>query len=40
VMVLNAESAVPGGVKRILRALHALIQDTEYVDLTPLKEAL
>ena len=40
VMVLNAESAVPGGVKRILRALHELIQDTEYVDLQPLKAAL
>ncbi len=40
VMVLNAESAVPGGVRRILEALHQLIQDTEYVDLQPLKEAL
>ncbi len=40
VMVLNAESAIPGGVKRILNALYDLIRDTEYVDLTLLKEAL
>ena len=40
VMVLNAESAIPGGVKRILNALYELIRDTEYVDLRLLKEAL
>ena len=40
VMVLNAESAVEGGVKRILAALYALIQDTQKADLRPLKEAL
>ena len=40
VMVLNAESAVPGGVQRILEALYGLIGDTEYVDLRLLKEAL
>ena len=40
VMVLNAESAVPGGVKRILSALYDLIRDTEYVELEPLKQAI
>ena len=40
VMVLNAESAVPGGVKRILAELYEVIRDTEKVDLEPLKEAL
>ncbi len=37
VMVLNAESDLPGGVKRILAALYALIRDTEKVDLEPLR---
>ena len=40
VMVLNAESDVPGGVDRVLSALYALIQDTEKVDLSPLRRAL
>jgi phosphomannomutase len=40
VLVLNAESDVPGGVKRLLSALYALIRDTEKVDLAPLKAAL
>ena len=40
VMALNAQSAVPGGVKRILRELYALIQDTPYLNLEPLRKAL
>ena len=40
VMPLNAESAVPGGVKRILAALYDLIKDTALVDLEPLRKAL
>ena len=40
VMVLNAESAVPGGVKRILTELYALIGGSETVDLAPLERAL
>lgn len=40
VMVLNAESAVPGGVKRILAQLYALIRDTKLADLDPLAKAL
>ena len=40
VMVLNAESDVPGGVKRVLTALYDLIKDTELLDLAPLKEAI
>jgi hypothetical protein len=39
VMVLNAESDVPGGVKRILGALYTLIEDTPSLDLTLLKKA-
>ena len=40
VMPLNAESAVPGGVKRVLTELYALIRDTDLVDLAPLREAV
>ena len=40
VMVLNAESAVAGGVKRILERTYALLRDTEKLDVTPLKEAI
>ena len=40
VMVLNAESALPGGVKRILAALYELIRGTRLVDLEPLRQAL
>ena len=40
VMVLNAESAVPGGVKRILEKTYELIKDTEKLDVQPLKDAL
>lgn len=39
VMVLNAESDVPGGVHRILGALYALIQDCQSLDLDPLRQA-
>ena len=39
VMVLNAESDVPGGVKRILGALYALIQDNQSLDLEKLRRA-
>ena len=40
VMVLNAESAVAGGVKRILEQTRALIGDTEKLDIRPLEEAI
>jgi len=40
VLVLNAQSDVPGGVKRILAELYALIRDTEKVDLRPLARAV
>ena len=40
VMVLNAESAVPGGVQRILEALYGLIGDTEKLELGPLRKAI
>lgn len=40
VMVLNAESAVSGGVKRILEKTFELISDTEKLDLKPLKDAI
>lgn len=40
VMALNAQSAVTGGVGRILGELYALIGDTKWVDLAPLKKAL
>jgi len=39
-MVLNAESDVPGGVRRILGALYALIQDSQTLDLEKLKAAV
>lgn len=39
VMVLNAESDVPGGVQRILGALYTLVQDSESIDLENLKKA-
>lgn len=39
VMVLNAESDVPGGVKRILGALYTLIGGCESLDLEKLKSA-
>ena len=39
VMVLNAESDVPGGVRRILGALYALIQDNQSLDLEKLRRA-
>ena len=39
VMVLNAESDVAGGVKRILSALYNLIQDSQSLELTPLRLA-
>ena len=37
VMALNAESDVPGGVRRILAGLYELIRDTRYLDLEPLR---
>ena len=40
VMVLNAESDIPGGVRRVLSALYELIRDTELLDLAPLREAI
>ena len=40
IMALAAESDVPGGVKRVLTELYALIEDTELLDLTPLREAI
>ena len=40
VMVLNAESDVPGGVRRILSALYALIQDCDSLNLEPLRIAV
>ena len=40
VMALNAESAVPGGVKRILAALYDVIRNTEKADLEPLRKAI
>ena len=40
VMVLNAESAIPGGVKRILAELYDLIGDTKMLELEPLREAI
>ena len=40
VMVLNAESDIPGGVKRILGQLYTLIEGSELVDLAPLRAAL
>ena len=40
VMPLNAESDVPGGVKRILAQLYELIRGTELLDLEPLRREL
>lgn len=40
VMPLNAQSDVPGGVKRMLSQLYELIKDSELLDLTLLKEAI
>lgn len=40
VMVLNAESDLPGGVKRILKELYALIGETELLDLELLRKAI
>ena len=40
VMVLNAESDVPGGVGRVLAELYELIRDTGKVDLSPLRDAI
>ena len=37
VMVLHAESDVPGGVDRVLGALYDLIGETELLDLSPLR---
>ena len=40
VMPLNAESDVPGGVKRMLSELCALLEGVETLDLGPLKAAI
>ena len=40
VMPLNAESDVPGGVKRMLTELYDLLKDAEGLDLAPLRNAL
>ena len=40
IMVLTAESDVPGGVNRVLGELYQLIRDTELLDLQPLRSAL
>ena len=40
VMPLNAESDVPGGVKRMLTQLYHLIEDTQVLDLGPLRAAI
>ncbi len=40
VMVLNAESDIPGGVKRVLAELYDLIGDTKLLDPEPLGKAL
>ena len=40
VMPLNAQSDVPGGVRRLLGQLYELIRDSELLDLTLLKAAL
>ena len=40
VMVLNAESDVPGGLRRILAELYELIRDTEKADLETLKRVV
>ena len=40
VLALNAESDVPGGIRRMLEPLLALIGDTEGFDFAPLRSAL
>ncbi len=40
VMPLNAESDVPGGIKRMLLELYELIKDSDCLDLDPLREAI
>ena len=40
IMVLNAESDIPGGVRRVLGELYALIRETDLLDLQPLREAV
>ena len=40
IMALNAESDVPGGVKRVLGQLYRLIQNTRLLDLSPLRQAV
>ncbi len=39
-MVLNAESDVPGGVRMMLSQLYLLLQDTQMLDLSPLQRSL
>ena len=39
-MVLNAESDVPGGVRKILSELCALLSDAPKIDLAPLKKVI
>ena len=39
-MPLNAESDVPGGVKRMLGELCALLEGVETLDLSPLRAAI
>ena len=40
IMVLNAESDVSGGVRRMLAQLYELLDGTEMMDLAPLKKAM
>ncbi|MBQ3424805.1 MAG: phosphomannomutase/phosphoglucomutase [Clostridia bacterium] len=40
VMALNAQSDVPGGVKRILTQLYRVIRDTREVNLSPLRREI
>ena len=40
VMVLNAESDLPGGVRRVLAELYDLIGETRMLELGPLREAI
>ena len=40
VMPLNAESDLPGGIQHMLRALYAVLEGTEGLDLTPLRQAV
>ena len=39
-MPLNAESDVPGGVKRMLGQLYELLKGCEELDLEPLRKAV